>query len=292
MKLHHLPSLLLLLLLIASPVLADFDAAVEIYRQNNYQGAMKAFLPLAEQGDARAQTVLGIMYEYGEGTPQDLGISFIWYERAAELGYAPAQYHTGVMLANGIGVDADRERSVAWLTRSAEAGYSRANDKLVELNAAALKADTRVDQHLSWSRNWDFSLPNDILFQVENSSGHRSGIEPPDLRPHFLVQLGAMSSKKSAVSMWDSLVEIDQDHFEGFSLIIEESARTNSTLYKVQTGPFGSIEQARTFCSNLAGRIVSDCFALQPAPENTSSLILPWDPALESRFTNLIHTDT
>ena len=40
----------------------------------------------AEQGNANAQLTLGIMYNLGEGVPQDFAKAHQWFERAAEAG--------------------------------------------------------------------------------------------------------------------------------------------------------------------------------------------------------------
>ena len=280
MRIYHLPvllsALLVFLLLPASPLLADFDSAVDQYRRNNYLGAMEAFLPLAQQGDARAQTILALMYRYGEGTPQDLGSAYTWYEKAAELDYAPAQYHTGVMLAEGIGVEANIEGAKKWLTRASQAGFSRADIKLEELNAPAVAGAT--NPLAPWSQNWDFSLPNDLRFQIGNEPGPMDG----NLIPQFRVHLGTMDSKQLALSMWDILTQIEPRLFEGFSPVIQESVQANRTLYEVQTGPFETIEQAKSFCSHLAEKVISDCSPIIPALQKSSSHFQPWNPILNS----------
>ncbi len=286
MRNYHLSALLVFLLISVFPLLADFDSAVEEYRRSNHLGAMEAFLPLAQQGDARAQTILALMYKYGEGTPQDLGSAFMWYKRAAELDYPPAQYHTGVMLAEGMGVEVNIESAITWLTRASQAGFSRADIKLEALNAPAVARASK--QFEPWSQNWDFSLPNDLRFQIENESGFMG----ETLIPQYRVHLGTMDSKQLALSMWRFLIQIEPRLFEGFSPLIQESVQANQTLYKVQTGPFESIEQAKSFCSHLAERVISDCSPILPTLQKSSSQTQPWNPTLESRFTNLTQTET
>jgi TPR repeat protein len=246
----------LALCLTTGSVNADFDSAAEIYRKNDYLGAMKEFQVLAENGDARAQTVLALMYKYGEGTPLDHSLSFYWYMKAAELNYAPAQYHAGIMLAEGLGVEANLGEAVHWLTRSAEGGYYRANDKLELYNAARVSIDSTVDQYIPWSKHWDFSLPNDIRFP------------PPRLaesttKKSFRVQLGAMSSLETAEILWQFLTKIRPSKFAGFNMMIEESARADQTFYRLQTGPFSSFQQAKTFCQALVDNQIRDCIPLQ-----------------------------
>ena len=77
------------------------------YESKDYATALKLWRPLAEQGDAQAQYNLGIMYDNGQGVPQDDAEAVKWYRKAAEQGIAKAQYNLGVMYANGRGVPQD-----------------------------------------------------------------------------------------------------------------------------------------------------------------------------------------
>ena len=58
----------------------------------------------AEQGYATAQFNLGVMYDFGEGVPENDAEAVKWYRLAAEQGHARAQFNLGVMYANGEGV--------------------------------------------------------------------------------------------------------------------------------------------------------------------------------------------
>ena len=61
----------------------------------------------AEQGDAMAQNNLGVMYQKGEGVPQDYKEAVKWYRLAAEQGHATAQTNLGGMYYKGQGVPED-----------------------------------------------------------------------------------------------------------------------------------------------------------------------------------------
>ena len=56
----------ILLLLMPPALFADFDSASQAYQNQDYRTAFAEFSELAEAGDARSQTVLAIMYKYGE----------------------------------------------------------------------------------------------------------------------------------------------------------------------------------------------------------------------------------
>ena len=81
----------LLLLVASSSVAADFSAGVEAYERGDYATALREFRPLAEQGDADAQFILGIMYDNGEGVPEDYVQAYAWVNLAAASGYERAE---------------------------------------------------------------------------------------------------------------------------------------------------------------------------------------------------------
>jgi|TARA_B110000967_G_scaffold6241_1_gene6254 TPR repeat protein len=58
----------------------------------------------AKQGDADAQFNLGIMYDIGEGVPENNAEAVKWYRKAADQGHAKAQFNLGLMYNNGEGV--------------------------------------------------------------------------------------------------------------------------------------------------------------------------------------------
>ncbi len=251
---------LFLTLSVAAPVFADFESAVETYRQNNYLGALEAFTPLAEADDPRAQAVLALMYKYGEGTRPDLERSFYWYLRAAKLNYAPAQYHVGVYLAEGLGTPVELDKALEWLQKSASNGYQRASEKLQELSASGAVNFTKNDP-LPWSKNWDFSLPNDIQFFREDAADAELSDDSSTVQ--YYVQFGAMSSKVSALLMWDTIGRLNPGKLLYHSLLIRESEQPERKLYRVQTGPFQSIKEARALCQQLTKNPAYGCLPVK-----------------------------
>ncbi len=83
---------------------AEDDSAYDAYQRGDYAAAYRAWLPLAEAGDAEAQFNLGILYDLGQGVALSKLRSATWYRRSAEQGFAAAQYNLAVMFANGEGV--------------------------------------------------------------------------------------------------------------------------------------------------------------------------------------------
>src|SRR5262245_35728294 len=65
---------------------------IAAHQRENYTKAVRLLRPLADAGDAQAQTLLGFMYEYGRGVPQNYVEAAAWYCLAADQGNAHAQY--------------------------------------------------------------------------------------------------------------------------------------------------------------------------------------------------------
>ena len=81
--------------------LSGFDKGTSAYKRGDYETALSVFRPLAENGDPKAQSILGMMYNYGEGVAVDYRQSARWYRLAAEQNYGVAQYNLGFIYANG-----------------------------------------------------------------------------------------------------------------------------------------------------------------------------------------------
>ena len=118
-------------LILAGPVLAqDWNKGLAAYNAGDYATALQEFRPFAEQGYANAQTMLGIMYDNGNGVLQDSAEAAKWYRLAAEQGDAGAQAMLGVMYDNGNGVLQDSAEAVKWYRLAAEQGNINAQYNL------------------------------------------------------------------------------------------------------------------------------------------------------------------
>ena len=124
---RFLPGLFVLALLLAACTdTADFDTGLAAYNRGDYATARGQWLPLAQQGNASAQSGLAIMYEGGLGVTQNYAEAAKWYRAAAAQGDARAQYNLGVMYEKGLGVPLDYKETVKWYQMAAERGYATA----------------------------------------------------------------------------------------------------------------------------------------------------------------------
>ena len=107
-------ALLLLIIALAVPTWADYEAGINAYRRADYATALREWRPLAEQGHAGAQYYLGLCYDFRKGVPQDFAMARQWYEKAAAQGHAGAQNNLGGLYEFGHGVTQDDVLAYMW----------------------------------------------------------------------------------------------------------------------------------------------------------------------------------
>ncbi|KAG9063558.1 hypothetical protein KI688_004443 [Linnemannia hyalina] len=92
----------------------------------NYQAAMDWYLKAAQQGHASAHYNIGVLYNNGQGVPQDYAQAMEWYLKAADQGYANAQYNISSCYERGQGVPQDYAQAMEWYLKAADQGYANA----------------------------------------------------------------------------------------------------------------------------------------------------------------------
>ena len=105
-------SALLCVILILASSSIDSTAAQPSRKARDGRGSAPEIMRLALWGNAGAQVRLGFMYATGQGVPQHLGEAVYWYRRAAEQGDGRAQYLLGLSYDKGRGV----RRISSWRT--------------------------------------------------------------------------------------------------------------------------------------------------------------------------------
>jgi TPR repeat protein len=80
------------LLMAGLPAFAGpWEDGMAAYNRGDYMPAIRLFRPLAEQGNAKAQNVLGVMFRRGEGVAKNPARAHMWFSFAAARGDAKAK---------------------------------------------------------------------------------------------------------------------------------------------------------------------------------------------------------
>ena len=98
----------------------------------------------AEQGDALAQYILGVMYDNGQGVPQNYTKAVEWYRKAAEQGHSKAQSSLGVMYILGYGVPQNYTQAYIWFSVAAAQG-NKIEAKFRDITAKKLTSARLVE---------------------------------------------------------------------------------------------------------------------------------------------------
>jgi TPR repeat protein len=141
-------------LVVACATVAAADAigdAESTYNRGDYTKAARLLRPLADQGNARAQFNLGVMYERGQGVPQFDTEAVQWYRLAADEGYAHAQSNLGVMYYAGHAVPQNDREAFKWIRRAAEQGQANAQGNLGLMYAKGRGDPQDVARAYMWS---------------------------------------------------------------------------------------------------------------------------------------------
>jgi TPR repeat protein len=75
----------------------DYQKGLQAYDKGDYATALREWGILAEQGNAKAQFNLGVMYAKGLGVSQDYKEAAKWFRKSAEQGHENAQYNLGLI---------------------------------------------------------------------------------------------------------------------------------------------------------------------------------------------------
>ena len=121
---------------------------------------------LAEQGQAHAQMILGLLYASGNGVPQDHAEAGKWYRQAAEQGLAEAQYLLGNSYARGNAVPQNHAEAAMWFRRAAEQGMAVAQLRVASRYTFGLGLPLDyVQAHMWYSIAMRQSVKGDETFQ-------------------------------------------------------------------------------------------------------------------------------
>jgi TPR repeat protein len=126
----HIFTIAALLLVSATGCANHTRSGWRAYEAGDYATALAEWTPLAEQGDADAQYLVGLMHDDGQGVPVNHREAARWYILSAEQGYAAAQNNLGALYYAGEGVERSTDEAVKWFGSAAAQGFALAQGNL------------------------------------------------------------------------------------------------------------------------------------------------------------------
>ena len=112
--------LLISSLVIATPINAEFNDGLIAFENQDFRLAAKEWKLLAEKGDAKSQTNLGILYFNGKGVLKDFKQAVKLLKMAGAQGEAEAQFILGKIYIEGDGVTRSLKNAKFWVSLAFE----------------------------------------------------------------------------------------------------------------------------------------------------------------------------
>lgn len=140
-------------------IISQFDLAnfLEIGLLNNgrkdYTQAFKYYLLAANQGYAKAQTMVGLYYETGRIGKSDYVEAHKWYTLAAEHSCPTAMYYIARLHELGLGTPINGKLAYYYYTRSASLGQLESKTKLAHYRSINRKIVRLLEEYICADHN-------------------------------------------------------------------------------------------------------------------------------------------
>lgn len=161
-------------LLYVQPAGAGFEEAAKAYENADVEKMFAILEPMAANGDARAQGLLGVIFYSAIFVKEDIELAKRYFERAAKKSDAEAQYNLGFMYREGAAGDLDPRKATYWFRKSAEQGHPQAQFYLGLSYATGLGVEKNFAKALFWlekAARQDHKLAESFLARLPLSIG-------------------------------------------------------------------------------------------------------------------------
>ncbi len=129
----------------------------------------------AGKGGIKAQALLGTLYYYGNGVPEDEVKAVKWWRKSAEQGSPFAQYDLAMAYHDGIGgLTKSNKKAVEWFTKGAKAGDVRSQYNLGIAYYHALGVKKNKAEAMKWFQKASDQDNADAQYIL--AAGYKDGI--------------------------------------------------------------------------------------------------------------------
>jgi len=138
-----------LIFFISCSAIAGWDEAQIAVKKGDYPTAVREYTVLADKGDARAQLILGALYNKGGAVPRDDKAAASWFQKAAQQGSTEAQYWLGKLYEDSQ-LPQDYSQAANWYQKAAQQGLAKAQVRLGHLYSRGLGVSLNYNEAILW----------------------------------------------------------------------------------------------------------------------------------------------
>ncbi|MFQ2319747.1 tetratricopeptide repeat protein [Aeromonas dhakensis] len=128
----------------------ELASANRAWRTGHFDEATRIWSPLSDQGQPRAQALMGWSHEMGQGSEQDMERAINLYRQAAQAGDAFGQYRLGELYLRGAGVKRDLREAFHWMELAARNGDVPAMLKVGVLHLMGVSGRVDLPRAKEW----------------------------------------------------------------------------------------------------------------------------------------------
>ena len=198
-------TILLAIALAGRATAAGVEDGAAAFVVEDYSRALEILMPLAEQGQPRAQVLIGYLHYQGKGVPQSFPEAMKWYHLAAKQADLEAQYFLGKMYAAGNGVPANHEIAAAWYRSAATGGHALSQYNL----GISYKRGEGLPQDFAQAVAWFRKAAYQGLAEAQGMIGAMyylgEGVPQDDVLSYMWANLSVAQGDKSSVKLRDAL---------------------------------------------------------------------------------------
>lgn len=184
----------------SGPSYAGMEEGGIAFKAGNYKLAMREILPLARQGDAKAQAVIALMYEEGLGVAKDFSQAAYWYEQSANRGRFESQHLLGMLHLNEATPDfqPDPQKAFFWIRKAAEQGNANSQLQLARLYQDGKGVARNPRLAVTWLRAAADLGQKEAQFQLGMTYQLGQGVERSDEQAFFWILVASAGGSQTA----------------------------------------------------------------------------------------------
>ena len=205
-----------------------FESGLASKDRGHYATALRAWMPMAEAGNAEAQNNVGYMYEEGLGVPQNYLMAMSWYRQAAESELAQAQHNMGMLYHHGYGVAENLTEAFRWFKMAADQELAESEYMLglAYQSGDGTSLDYMEARRLLLSSARKNYTPAQMMYAFMLQAGEGSDSQP--FSAYVWGKIAEANGSESAIDITVlSTIQLDDDEIADAEIIIAECLGVN-----------------------------------------------------------------
>jgi len=215
----------------------QFEDGRAALKRGDYVNALRLLNPLAEQGLAPAQNILGVMYATGTGVPKDDSEAVYWLRKAADQGIANAQMLLGTMYLSGRGVPENAVEAAKWLREAAEQGDALAEGTLGDLYSFGMHGvPLDYAESMKWLRKAADQRNADAMESLGDHYAHGYGVPSDSVEAAKWYRMAADQKHADAQKNLGDMLATGQGRPQAKSKESESGATSGTAFFVSKDG--------------------------------------------------------